>query len=126
MSALSFELYCVIFPVFATLLLYVLQVPFLSKQLAKAVGEAEKLNVRGVTPLTLLSIILSFAFLNDFLTYQNKFSEKQAFPDLSLSLQNDVKRLRLERNIYIHMAGCASCLAVKVITKLHSTKTKTD
>ncbi|EPY30392.1 hypothetical protein STCU_04089 [Strigomonas culicis] len=72
--------------------------------------------------MAVISLLTSLAFLYDFLEWQSKYATKQRFPDISLQLQHDAKRLRLERNIYIHISACALSLSVKKIAELISQK----
>lgn len=120
MSVVAAELNAVIIPLLGILMLFVLPIRILSQYVSKLVLLIEKPNVSGITVLAVVSVLTSIAFLYDFLEWQSKYSRKHRFPDISLQLQNDAKRLRLERNIYIHIAACALSLSVKKIAQLIS------
>lgn len=125
-SLVYLEVYGVIIPLMAVLLSFIVPVSFLNKGLAGLIRCVEHPFAGNLTALSVLAIITSFSFMFDFLAWQDTFkARQQAFPDISLKLQFETKRLRLERNVYIHMLASVLCLSVKKIAQLTLPRTVT-
>lgn len=113
-SLVALEVNCVVIPAMGIFLLYVASIPVLSKMIAFAVKALERPNISGFTLLTALAIVSSLAFLSDFLQWQSTYgTSKPRFSDISLSLQYETKRLRVERNMYIHILCSVLALTLK-------------
>ncbi|KAG5497714.1 hypothetical protein JKF63_03980 [Porcisia hertigi] len=117
-SFLTLEVNLVMIPVLTLFLLYCVPVRLISKTAERITCFVEGYNFNGVTIMLMVAIISSFSFLFHFLEWHSKFDAKQRFADISLQLQHDNKRLRLERNMYIHLVTCVLCLAVKKFAAL--------
>ncbi|KAK7201547.1 hypothetical protein NESM_000218700 [Novymonas esmeraldas] len=112
-SFTTLEVNLVMVPVLALFLLYCVPVPVISRAAERVTRLVESYNVSGLTFMSAMAIVSSVSFLFHFLEWHSKYDTKQRFADISLQLQHDNKRLRLERNLYIQLVTCVLCLAVK-------------
>ncbi|KPA74503.1 hypothetical protein ABB37_09166 [Leptomonas pyrrhocoris] len=119
-SFIALEINVVMIPVLALFLLFCVPVTAVSKIAERLTRVIESRSLNGLTAMSAMAIISSFAFLFHFLEWHSKYETKEKFVDISLQLQHDNKRLRLERNMYIQLTTCVLCLAVKkCATLLH-------
>lgn len=112
-SFLALEINLVMIPVLALFLLYCVPIAAVSKVAERATRLVESRSLNGLTVMSAAAIVSSFSFLFHFLEWHSKYEKKERFVDISLQLQHDNKRLRLERNMYIQLTTCVLCLAVK-------------
>ncbi|GET91276.1 hypothetical protein, conserved [Leishmania tarentolae] len=119
-SFLALEVNFVMVPVLALFFLYCVPIRAVSATAERITRLVEGYNINGLTVMAAMAIISSFSFLFHLLEWQSKYSTKQHFTDISLQLQHDNKRLRLERNMYIQLATCILCLSVKKCAALLS------
>lgn len=117
-SFLTLEINLVMIPVLALFLLYCVPISAVSRLAERVTRLIEKSSLNGLTIMSAMAIISSFSFLFHFLEWQSKYQRKEKFVDISLQLQHDNKRLRLERNLYIQLTTCVLCLAVKKCASL--------
>ncbi|AYU81487.1 hypothetical protein conserved [Leishmania donovani] len=112
-SFLALEVNLVMVPVLTLFLLYCVPIRAISVTAERITRLVEGYNINGLTIMSAMAIISSFSFLFHILEWNSKYAAKQRFTDISLQLQHDNKRLRLERNMYIQLVICVLCLAVK-------------
>ncbi|CAJ1033304.1 conserved hypothetical protein [Leishmania braziliensis MHOM/BR/75/M2904] len=112
-SFLSLEVNLVMVPVLVLFLLYCVPIRAISTTAERITRLVEGHSFNGFTIMSAMAIISSFSFLFHFLEWHSKYNAKQRFTDISLQLQHDNKRLRVERNMYIQLITCVLCLAVK-------------
>lgn len=112
-SFLALEINVVMIPVLTLFLLYCVPIAVVSNIAERVTRMIESRSLNGLTLMTAMAIVSSFSFLFHFLEWQAKYERKEKFVDISLQLQHDNKRLRLERNMYIQLTTCVLCLAVK-------------
>jgi hypothetical protein len=112
-SFLTLEINLVMIPVLTLFLLYCVPISAVANTAERLTRLIENHNLNGLTAMAAMAIISSFSFLFNFLEWQSKYAKKEQFVDISLQLQHDNKRLRVERNMYIHLTTCVLCLAVK-------------
>ncbi|KAG5471492.1 hypothetical protein LSCM1_01584 [Leishmania martiniquensis] len=112
-SFVMLEVNLVLIPVLALFLLYCVPVRVISTTAERITRLVEGYNVNGLTIMSAMAIISSVSFLFHFFEWHSKYDAKARFTDISLQLQHDNKRLRVERNMYIQLVTCVLCLAVK-------------
>lgn len=112
-SFLALEVNVVMVPVLTIFLLYCVPIPAVSKLAARVTQLIEAYHFNGLTIMTAMAVASSISFLFHFLEWHTKYDAKAKFHDISLQLQHDNKRLRVERNMYIQLVTCVLCLAVK-------------
>lgn len=112
-SFLTLEVNLVMIPVLALFLLYCVPIAAVSKVAERVTCLIESRSLNGLTAMSAAAILSSFSFMFHFLEWHAKYEQKEKFVDISLQLQHDNKRLRLERNMYIQLTTCILCLAVK-------------
>ncbi|KAG5497130.1 hypothetical protein GH5_01664 [Leishmania sp. Ghana 2012 LV757] len=117
-SFLMLEVNLVMVPVLALFVLYCVPVRVISTTAERITRLVEGYNLNGLTMMSAMAIASSFSFLFHFFEWHSKYDVKARFTDISLQLQHDNKRLRLERNMYIQLVTCVLCLAVKKFAAL--------
>ncbi|CCW65879.1 unnamed protein product [Phytomonas sp. EM1] len=118
MSLAALEVNLVVIPGCLIFLLYFVPVAVVSRTVSQMLRILEKLSFAKFTILSALAIATSVAFLTDTVKWHSTYGSKPKplFPDISISLQFDNKRLRLERNIYIHLLAFILCLSIKKLS----------
>ncbi|KAG5496011.1 hypothetical protein JIQ42_02896 [Leishmania sp. Namibia] len=121
-SVLMLEVNLVMVPVLALFVLYCVPVRVISTTAERITRLVEGYNFNGLTIMSAIAIASSFSFLFHFFEWHSKYDVKARFTDISLQLQHDNKRLRLERNMYIQLVTCILCLAVKKFAALQGSR----
>lgn len=117
-SILSIEVYGIIIPTSLLLLFFLLPIPFLYKLVSKLVNSIEGFNFYGMTPFLALGLAALIGFAVDMQSMKTMGSSS-GFHDISLVLKAENKKLRVERNLYIHACVCILCLSIKKIASLN-------
>lgn len=117
-TILAVEVYGIIIPASVFLFLFLVPIPLVYKLVSKLVNSIEGINFCGMTPFLALGVLSLIAFASDMKAMQGAGSSS-SFHDISLVLKAENKRLRLERNIYIHACVAIQCLAIKKIASLN-------
>ncbi|KPI85069.1 hypothetical protein ABL78_5874 [Leptomonas seymouri] len=112
-SILTLEVNLVMIPVLVLFLMFCFPITAVSKIAERLTRTIESRSLNGLTIMSTVAILSSFAFLFHFLEWNSKYAVKEKFLDISLQLQHDNKRMRVERNMYIQLTTCILCLAVK-------------
>lgn len=115
-SLLAIEIYGVLLPVLACFFLTF--IPGVSRAVTMMVNKLQALAPPSAPPLAILAIIFSVLFFSEFAHWQKSYSHRRRFPDIGQELQHEAKRLRVERNMYIHMCTSIACLALTRIARL--------
>ncbi|CCW72353.1 unnamed protein product [Phytomonas sp. Hart1] len=120
MSLVALEVNLIIIPGCIIFLLFFLPVAFVSKTVSQLLQIIEKPSFSKLTFLSVIAIATFIAFLSDVAKWHSVYGSKPkpVFPDISIALQHDNKRLRLERNIYIHVLSSVLSLSIKKLSTI--------
>lgn len=117
-SVIFLEVYGILVPASVLLLLFFVPVSFVYKLVSKFINMIEGPNFHGVTFFFALGLVAFIALVSDMKSISNMHPNPE-FHDISLVLKSENKRLRLERNIYIHACAAVLCLSIKKIASLN-------
>lgn len=108
------EVYGIIIPGAILLILYALPIPFIVNAVSGLVRLIERPNLSGITTFLGIFLMASLLFTRDFYTWNTNYGtqSKSSYGDIAQKFQMEAKRLRVERNLYVH--ACVACLALSL------------
>jgi uncharacterized membrane protein len=120
-TAHMLEVDVVIIPAFVIFLLFIVPLPILSRLVSKMVLALESVQVQGVSVLLCLTLLAGGLFANQFHQWNNHYGYSvpaQDFSSLSVKMEFQAKKLRTERNLYIHAMAFVLLAAIMRFARL--------
>lgn len=119
-SLAAFEVNLIMIPLLGVLCLQLFPFRPTRAVVNRIVSKIESFNASGVTLLAILAIFTGFLFAMELYNWESKYDHpKERAVDMAILLRNENKRLRSERNMYIHLICSILCSSVRYITHLY-------
>lgn len=124
LSVAFLEVYGILIPEAVILFLAVFPLSFISLYALRFIALIETPSFHGLTFFLTLALVSLCSVMVDIMNLKSRSTSKGGFYDISMQLQSENKRLRLERNIYIHLCVTIGSISLKKMASLATTHTK--
>lgn len=126
-SLLALEVNALIVPAFIVFVLFIIPIPLLSRAMSRAMGYAERVNFYGVSVLTIVTVATFIGFVLQVIDWRRKYSGgKPSFAEMTMEIDWEGRKWRLERNMYIHALATVLSAAVMKFARLHNALEKKE